>query len=391
MVDVDFDRLLVGDVSVQVGRQLEEGQRYSAKVIKIHNENVFLSLGGPDEGIVPLLQFDVAPKEGDQVECLIRSYNREDGLYELSIPGEAISVSDWSDLDEGAVVEALVESANTGGLEAKVGNVRGFIPLSQIADYRVETPADYVGQKLLCVVTEVNPRRGNLVLSHRAVLERDKEEKRKERLAKIEVGQATEGIVRKVMDFGAFVDIGGLDGMIHVSQLSWEKIKHPSEVVKEGDKIQVRIEKVDPETGRIGLSYRALQDNPWTDIDSRFPIGSVVRGTVTRLATFGAFVKITTGVEGLVHISELAHRRVSNVQGIVKEGDEVDVKILSVDRDAQKISLSLKQAQAAPAAEASKEEPEVEEPRREPTIKARGPLKGGFDRGNGGEQFGLKW
>jgi predicted RNA-binding protein with RPS1 domain len=392
--EADLNKLLVGDSNLKVGIGLEEGQRYTGRVIKIHNENVFIALGGPDEGVVPLLQFHNAPKVGDQVDCVIRGFNAEEGMYNIGIPGEAVSVSDWADIDEGSVVEAKVESANTGGLACKVGNIDGFIPMSQIADYRVETPADFVGQKLLCVVTESSPRRGNLVLSHRAILEREKEEKKKDRLAKLEVGQAYDGVVRKVMDFGAFVDIGGLDGLIHVSQLSWERIKHPSEVVKEGDKIKVRIERVDPDTGKIGLSYRSLQDHPWENIDAQFPIGTVVHGTVSRIANFGAFVKLATGIEGLIHVSELANRRVTNVGNIVQEGQPVEVKILSVDKESQRIGLSLKQA-AAPAEEeaASAEAQAVEAtPAPKPSVKKRSePLKGGMDRPTGGEGFGLKW
>jgi small subunit ribosomal protein S1 len=291
----------------------------------------------------------------------------------------------------------MVTAANAGGLECKVGSIQGFIPASQAAEYRIETLADLVGQKLLCVVTEANERRGNLVLSHRAVLEREKKEKREERLASLEVGAAVEGVVRKILDFGAFVDIGGLDGLLHVSQLSWERVNHPSEILEEGQKIQVRVDKIDEATGKIGLSYRSLQDNPWDDIDTRFPVGSAVRGNVTRIAEFGAFVRIAAGVEGLVHISELAHHRVQNVGNVVQEGQEVDVKILSVDPDQQRISLSLKAAQAAPepaqdATGGGDGAAAVEEPRPEPVLpKHRGPLKGGTGNSSGGQQFGLKW
>jgi predicted RNA-binding protein with RPS1 domain len=393
LLGADLDGMMIGDRSLRVGRALEDGSRHQGKIIKVHNANVFVSLGGPDEGVVPLLQFESPPVEGQQLDFLIRSFNREEGLYELAIPGETIAVNDWDDLQEGSVVEAKVESANTGGVEAKVGNIRGFIPISQLSEFRIESSADFIGQTLVCIVTEANPRRGNLVLSHRAVLERDKQAKRKERLATLEVGQACEGTVRKVMDFGAFVDIGGLDGMIHVSQLSWEKIKHPSEVVKEGDKIQVRVEKVDPETGKIGLSYRSLQDNPWSDVDARFPIGAVVSGTVSRIANFGAFVKIGTGIEGLIHISELAHNRVASVANVLQEGQDVSVKVLTVDRDAQRIGLSLRATQAKP--EGSKPnkagEESVDEPKRQPAVKKfSGALKGGTGNNNGGELFGLK-
>jgi predicted RNA-binding protein with RPS1 domain len=393
LAGADLDGLMIGDRMLRVGRSLEDGSRHQGKVIKVHNANVFISLGGPDEGVVPLLQFDTPPTEGQAVDCLVRAFNQEEGLYDLAIPGETVAVNDWDDLIEGSAVEAKIESANTGGVECLVGNVRGFIPISQLSEFRVETPADYIGQRLVCIITEVNPRRGNLVLSHRAVLEREKAAKRKERLAALEVGEACEGTVRKVMDFGAFVDIGGLDGMIHISQLSWDKIKHPSEVVKEGDKIQVRVEKIDVETGKIGLSYRSLQDNPWTDVDAKFPIGTLVRGTVTRLANFGAFVRLATGIEGLIHISELAHKRVANVANVLKEGQDVEVKILTVDSDSQRIGLSLRATQAKPESansETKKPEPE-DEPRREPAVrKYQGTLKGGTGVNNGGELFGLK-
>ncbi len=390
----DLDGLMIGDRMLRVGRSLEDGSRHQGKVIKVHNANVFISLGGPDEGVVPLLQFESTPVEGQPVDCLVRAFNLEEGLYDLAIPGETVAVNDWDDLIEGSAVEAKIESANTGGVECLVGNVRGFIPISQLSEFRVETAADYIGQKLVCIITEVNQRRGNLVLSHRAVLEREKAAKRKERLAALEVGEACEGIVRKVMDFGAFVDIGGLDGMIHISQLSWDKIKHPSEVVKEGDKIQVRVEKIDAETGKIGLSYRSLQENPWTDVDAKFPIGTVVSGTVTRLANFGAFVRLGTGIEGLIHISELAHKRVVNVANILTEGQDVEVKILTVERDSQRIGLSLKATQAKPetAGDAAKKSEPEDEPKREPAVrKFQGALKGGTGVNNGGELFGLKF
>jgi len=391
----DLDKLLVGDEMLQVGHELSEGQRLQATVMKAHGEHVFVALGGPNEGVIPALSFQTVPEVGTLLEVVVRGYLAQEGLYEVTVPGNAVDVSDWSDLNEGEVIEALVTGSNAGGLECKVGNIQGFIPASQAAEYRIENLADFVGQKLLCVVTEANPRRGNLVLSHRAVLEREKKEKREERLSSLEPGMSVEGVVRKILDFGAFVDIGGLDGLLHVSQLSWERVKHPSEILEEGQKIQVRIDKIDELTGKIGLSYRSLQDHPWTDIDVRFPVGSVAHGTVTRIAEFGAFVRIATGVEGLIHISELAHHRVQNVANVVQEGQEVDVKILSVDTDQQRISLSLKAAQAAPEAkpqDSAESEPVVEEPRPQPVLpKHRGPLKGGTGNSSSGEQFGLKW
>ncbi len=391
--DADLDTLLIGDDLLQISGSLEEGQRVRGQVVKMDDEFAFVALGGPHEGIVSLMQFEKPPEVGAQIDVIVRGYLASDGMYDLSIPGSTVDVTDWSDLQEGTVVEATVTAANTGGLECSLGNIRGFIPLSQISEYRVENPSDYVGQKLMCVVTEANPRRGNLVLSHRAVLERERQAKRAERLASLEVGQAVEGVVRKILDFGAFVDIGGVDGLLHVSQLAWERVQHPSEILEEGQKIKVRIDKIDPQTGKISLSYRSLQEHPWKDIAQRYPAGSIHRGTVTRIAEFGAFVRLTTGVEGLVHISELAHHRVSNVGTIVKEGQEVDVKVLSVDEASQRMSLSMKAVQAAPQSEAGdSESPAEPDADRKPVLpKHRGPLKGGLGRSGGGEQFGLKW
>jgi len=391
--NADLEKLLVGDALYTAGRRLEEGQRMLATVLKISKENVFFTLGGPDEGIIPVIQFEKLPEVGANMDVMVRSYMQDDGLYELTIPGQAVSAADWSEFKEGEIVEARAVSANTGGLEVMVGNIRGFVPISQIAEYRIESAADFVGQKFLCVINEANPQRGNLVLSRRAVLEREKEQKKKERLEKLEVGSVAEGTVRSIKDFGAFVDIGGLDGLIHISQLSWEKVKHPSEVLQEGQKVQVRIEKIDPQTGKISLSYRSLQDHPWIKLSERMPVGSVVKGTVTRLATFGAFVRVATGVEGLIHISELAHYRVQTVGTVVKEGDEVEVKVLSVDEDAQKMSLSLKGAKPIPESEKKSEEvAQVEEaPRPLAVPKRQGPLKGGLGGRGDGDLFGLKF
>ena len=193
------------------------------------------------------------------------------GCTNCSFPARSAHVEDWSDLVEGSTVEARITGANTGGLECKVGSIRGFIPASQVAVFRVEDYAEFLEQKLLCVVTEVNPRRKNLVLSRRAVLEREKEEARQQKLASLEVGQVAEGVVRKFMDFGAFVDIGGIDGLVHISQLSWDHINHPSEVLQEGQKIRVKIEKIDPQTGKIGLSHRDMLEHPWHHIRREVP------------------------------------------------------------------------------------------------------------------------
>ena len=391
--DTSLDDLISGESAARAGNQLEDNSRQTGIVIRCHGEHVFVTVGTGHEGVVPLKQLDKPPEKGQQLELIVRSFNIEDGLYDLAIPGAAMEVSDWSDLQEGIIVEARITGANTGGLECMVNQIRGFIPASQIGVFRVENFADYIGTKLPCVVTEAQRRKKNLVLSHRSVLEREAESNRKEKLEQLQVGQTVEGVVRSVKDFGVFVDLGGIDGLVHVSQLSWDRVKHPSEVASVGDKIRVKIEKLNTQTGRISLSARALMEHPWTGIASRFSSGQVVTGTVTRLADFGAFVKLAPAIEGLIHISELAHHRVGRVDEVLSEGGEVEVKIISVNPEEQRISLSLKQLQEVPQVETSEQsEDDAEEPRRELVIKPRKkPLKGGTDRPSGGDQVGLNW
>jgi small subunit ribosomal protein S1 len=377
--------------SGDVVTQIELDQRYMARVVKWDRESVFFTIGGQHEAIAARRQFDELPEPGTLFEVVPTRYLSDDNLYEVVVPGSSVDVQDWSDLSEGVLVEAKVTGHNKGGLECEVNRIPGFIPISQVAMYRVEDLEPYLNQTLQCVVTECNPQRRNLVLSHRAMLERERQNARKKLLEELEVGQVREGTISKLMDFGAFVDLGGLDGLIHISQLSWDRVKHPSEVLEEGQRVKVRVEKIDPDTGKVGLSYRDLLEDPWQDAETEFAVGTVVPGAVSKIMEFGAFVKLAPGVEGLVHVSEIAHHRVFKVGSLLKEGDSVNVKILSFDRDAQRISLSIKAAQAPPAsAKAAEEE---SEPELTPTVvkKRNEPLKGGLNRGTGGDQFGLKW
>ncbi len=370
----------------------ESGEQVKATVSRVDQENVLIQFRGRFGGIVPLRQFKAPPAEGDLIEVVIRAQNPEDGLFDAGLPGAAADSGDWDTINRDDVVEARVTGANTGGIEVLVGSLKGFIPASQISRFRVEQLGDFVGQKFNCLVTEVNQGRRKLVLSRRAILEREFEETRKQLMATLEPGAELEGIVTRLADFGAFVDIGGVEGLVHISKLSWNRVEHPREVVAVGQRIKVKVEKVEHDTGRISLSHRDTTEHPWENIAGRFPVNSSVKGTVTRIAQFGAFVRIDHGIEGLIHISELAHHRVFAVRNIVKEGEEVEVKILSVDAAAQKIALSLKALVAAPErASDKKKAEEVEGPPRELTVKGTGqPLQGGTSRPSGGEKFGLR-
>ena len=391
---MSLEKIVEGDLKT-ASERLENESRHRAQVIDVHGDDVFFGLGGKNQGIASVRSFAAPPNPGDMIDVIVTGLNTEDNLYSLAIPGGSlVAGGDWTDVAEGSLVEARISGANTGGLECQVGNTRGFIPASQVGLYRTENLADYIGQKLVCVVTQSDANRGNLVLSRRAVLEREKEESKKQLMAELAVGQMREGTIRKIHDFGAFVDLGGVDGLIHVSQLSWERVKHPSEIVQEGQKVRVRVERIDEATGKLSLSLKNPEEHPWTGIEQRFPVGTTVKGPVSRIAQFGAFVKLAAGVEGLIHISELAHHKVYKVENVVKEGDEVECKVLTVDAEAQRIGLSLKATLAKPekAGDKAKDKPEVEEPPRESAVPKRsGPLKGGAGKSSGGEQFGLRW
>jgi small subunit ribosomal protein S1 len=393
MSDASFDQLMGADAVQAEEAAIEPDSLLSGRVIAVRRDDVFVELGSREQGIVSLRQFDVPPQPGALVQVVVQRLNPEDGLYELSLPNKAVQVDDWSDLVEGALVEVRVTGHNTGGLECEVNHIRGFIPISQISLYRVEDLAPFVDQRLTCVIAEADPDRRNLVLSRRAVLEREKEQARQQMLETLRPGQLHEGVVRKLMDFGAFVDIGGVDGLVHVSQLAWGRVKHPSDVLQEGQKIQVRVDKVDPATGKISLAYRDLLQSPWTDAAGKYPSNSIVKGTVTKLMEFGAFVELEPGVEGLVHISELSPKRVARASDVVHEGDQVEVLVLSIDAEAQRISLSMK-ALAAALEPANKEGDAAGEAAAAQPSKKRnkpsGPLLGGLTRPTG-DRFGLKW
>jgi small subunit ribosomal protein S1 len=393
-----LDAIIDGSTSAGItGAEIPADTRLTGTVVNIHRDDIFIDLGGgPNQGVLPLKQFEktAAPEVGAQIEVVVARFNAEQGLYELSLTNAAVDIGNWDEVQEGQLVEVTITGANKGGLECQVANIRGFMPMGQISIYRVENPEEFVGQRLTCVITEANRSRKNLVLSHRALMERERKEQKQKLLAELSPGQLRDGTVRSLQDFGAFVDLGGVDGMIHVSQLSWDRVTHPKEVLTVGQAVKVKIEKINQETGKISLGYRELAANPWDEAQQKFPVGARVKGTVSKLMQFGAFVKLTPGVEGLIHISEMGHGRVQRCSDVVSEGQEVEVKVVSFDREAQRIGLSLKAL--LPAPERPKHEPR--EPSHPPaeSLQRREResdkhLKGGISEPSGGEKFGLKW
>ncbi|HUY36648.1 MAG TPA: S1 RNA-binding domain-containing protein [Pirellulales bacterium] len=373
--------------------ELEPDTRVEGRVASVHRDNVFVDLGRRNQGILSLRQFPESPPPGTVLDVMVNRFDADEGLYQLSLPGAAVEVADWSQLTEGLLVSARITGHNKGGLECEVNHIRGFIPAGQISLFRIEDFSQFVGEALLCIVTEARPEKRNLVLSRRAVLEREKAEAKTKLLAELHEGDIRDGTVRSLQDYGAFIDLGGIDGLLHVSQLSWQRVRHPNEVLTVGQPIKVKIKKIDSETGKISLAFRDLTENPWTSAAYKYPVTSKHTGTVSKIMDFGAFVQLEPGIEGLVHVSELAHGRVWRTSDVVSEGQEVEVKVLSVDAEQQRISLSLKALMARPEA-AKKAEPDVPEPDESPVAPAKKrttPLKGGMGRGTGGEEFGLKW
>jgi len=399
---VAIDDLLEAQAAIKAEAPLEPGSRIKGVVLSIGADTAFIDLGGRRQGALKLAGFldrgEDLPEVGAAVELSVGGRNEEDGLYEVAPAHRAVAVEDWSQLEPGMVVEARVTAANKGGLECEVAGLRGFMPASLVSTWRIENLEEMVGQTLESLVTEIVPAARRLVLSRRAVIEKQAAEAKTKMLETLEPGAEFDGIVRSVREFGAFVDLGnGVEGLVHVSELSWDRVANPADVLQQGQKIRVIVKRVDHETGKIGLSARDIIDNPWKHAADKYHVGATVRGAVSRIAQFGAFVRLEPGVEGLVHISEIATRHIRSVADVVKEGEAVECRVLAIDPDAQRLSLSIKALAPPPAAVARPEtdspEPEAAEPESPPPPPKvrKTPLKGGVGGDSAGARFGLRW
>jgi small subunit ribosomal protein S1 len=381
--------LFGADTSRQVQQQGKGATpgRQQGTVISIHGKDVFIDVpGGRSQGVLPTDQFpEGLPAPGTKVDISIEGYDGANGLLLLSRKGAAVH-ADWSTVTEGMVVEARVVETNKGGLTVDVNGIRGFMPVSQIDLYRVEAPEQFVNQRLLCLVTDADAVDKNLVVSRRALLEKEREELREKLWVELAEGQVRSAVVRNVREFGAFVDLGGVDALLPISEMSWRRVQDPNTIVQSGQTIKVAILKIDHDKRKVSVTLKQLEASPWDTIADKYPTGQVVDGRVTRTADFGAFVELEPGIEGLIHISELARQKVWRVKDVVQEGQPVQVRILSVDPNEHRISLSLRQALSEPVKpkdedEAASESAEPEEP---PKPRVKDPnLRGGV-----GEQRG---
>lgn len=314
------------------------------RVISVTPEEVFVDMGGKSTGMLPSLQFEdePLPQVGDWIDVTIAGFDSKDGLLKLSRQG-AVQAATWASLDEGMIVEGRVTGHNKGGLELNIDGIKAFMPISQVERGRVEDLAPYVNKRLKCEVTEVRRDEKTVVVSRRNVLDMEAAEEARKTFETLAEGQIVKGTVKTIMPYGAFVDIGGMDGLLHIKDMAFTRVEKPEDVVRTGQQIEVMVLKVDRENRKIGLGLKQVMPDPWNDADLKWPVDTTVTGRVTRLEGFGAFVELEPGVEGLVPISEMTfERRIKHPSEIVKAGEVIKVRVLSVDLAQRRISLSIK-------------------------------------------------
>src|SRR6478752_3402921 len=333
----------------------EEGDVVKGKVVRIDKDEVLVDIGYKSEGVIPSnelsIRKSVDPGDevelGEEVDALVLTKEDAEGRLILSKKRARFEKA-WRRIEtaaeSGEPVEGSVIEVVKGGLILDLG-VRGFLPASLVDIRRVHNLDEFMGQTLECKVIELNRSRNNVVLSRRAVLEEERKEVREQILGNLEAGQVVEGKISNIVDFGAFVDLDGIDGLIHISELSWSHVNHPSEVVSIGDTVRVKVLDIDRDRQRISLGLKQTQEDPWQTVLNEYKEGDVVEGTVTKVVAFGAFVEILPGVEGLVHISELADHHVENPSEVVEPGTALNVKILEIDEERRRLSLSIKRVE----------------------------------------------
>jgi len=325
-------------------------------VVSVGASDLFVEFGPKELGVVDMTQFkDEAPKVGDSLEVAVQRYDSAESLYICVMPG-SVQKADWEMLEMGQVVEARVTGTNKGGLELEIAGHRAFMPASQVDINHVADLSVFVGEKMTCEVQKIDRRgQGNILLSRRDIIAKERAKLAEGLKDRLNEGDTVEGTVRKIMDFGAFVDIGGIDGLIHINDLSHNRVNHGAkgvaEHVSEGQKVTVQILKLDWEAKRIGLGLKQLAADPYKAALNEVVEGAQLSGKVTKILDFGAFVEVAPGVEGLVHISELEWRRVGDVSEVLAENEVVQVLVLKVDQDDRKISLSIKQLKERPQQE----------------------------------------
>lgn len=337
---------------------IHSGDTVKGKVVKIEDNQVLVDIGYKYDALVPIRELSAlhienaadAVEMDQELELIVLSI--DDEKEKLICSKRAVDAKKaWERLEQqfanNEVFEAVVADVVKGGLVVDVG-VRGFVPASMVERHYVEDFSDYKGRTLRLKVKELDRETNKVILSQRDVLEEEYEAHKQQVLASLEPGQEIEGTVQRLTPFGAFVDVGGVDGLVHISEMAWVHVDHPSEVVKEGETVKVKVLRVDPENERISLSIKETLPGPWETVEDQFKIGDIIEGEVKRLVSFGAFVEIAPGVEGLVHISQISHRHIGTPHEVLEEGQKVKVKILDMNVADERVSLSIKETEEAP-------------------------------------------
>ncbi len=334
--------------------EFEEGEVVRGRVVQVRESEVLVDVGYKSEGAIPIGEFSLSgilPKVGDEIEVYLESKEDDEGLIVLS-KEKADKIKVWDVVsaayEKGTPVEGKVVEVVKGGLAVDVG-VKAFLPGSQVDIRPVKNLASLLGQRIQAKVIKLNRRRGNVVLSRRILLEEERDERRKQTLAVLSEGMTLTGVVKNITDYGAFIDLGGIDGLLHVTDISWGRIGHPSEMFQVGDQVEVLVLHYDRETGRVSLGYKQRNRDPWEVVDEKYPPGAKVSGRVVSLTNYGAFVELEPGIEGLVHVSEMSWtRRVRHPSKLVNVGDPVEVMVLDVNKATKRISLGMKQVEPDP-------------------------------------------
>ncbi|MGH3034648.1 MAG: 30S ribosomal protein S1 [Gaiellaceae bacterium] len=338
---------------------INEGEVVRGKVVRVDKDEVLVDIGYKSEGVIPVSELSIRrsvnPADevqlGDEIDALVMTKEDAEGRLILSKKRARFEMA-WKRIEgaaeSGEPVDGTVIEVVKGGLILDLG-VRGFLPASLVDIRRVQDLDEFMGQQLRCKVIELNRSRNNVVLSRRAVLEEERREMRQAILDRLSPGDIVEGTVSNIVDFGAFVDLDGIDGLIHISELSWSHVNHPSELLEIGQQVRVKVLDIDRERQRISLGLKQTQSDPWQQVVDTYDQGDVVEGRVTKVVTFGAFVEVVPGVEGLVHISELAQHHVENPREIVSQGETVQAKIIEMDAERRRLSLSLKRVEEGEA------------------------------------------
>ncbi|WP_172369411.1 30S ribosomal protein S1 [Sporosarcina jiandibaonis] len=339
------------EMNLETQKEYNEGDRVTGTITKIEEKSVTVEIAGaPFDGVIPISEISSLHIEkasdvvsvGDELELMIMKV--EEGNYVLS--KRKVDAADaWDSLEEKynnkETIETEVKDVVKGGLVVDLG-VRGFIPASLVEDYFVESFEEYKGRQMKFKIVEMDKEKNRLILSHRAVIQEEKAAKKGEVLDSLEEGQVLDGVVQRIASFGAFVDLGGVDGLVHISQLSHEHVEKVSDVLKEGETVKVKVLSIDRDSERISLSIKETLPGPWEGIEEKAPKGSVLEGTVKRLVSYGAFVELFPGVEGLVHISRISHDHIGTPDEVLKEGQKIEVKVLDVNPNEERLSLSIK-------------------------------------------------